>query len=268
MATVTSGETQEKPHESKQIIRQAYNSIAGWYLNWITGQKSPREEYTQMLLDELQGISKSREHDSSTTHGTSADGKDRQVELATSSDDGQLKILELGAGAGVPVTQMLIAAGVHVLANDISSTQLNLARERCPTAEFFPGDMMRLDFPSGSLDGVASFYAIFHLPRAEQTEMMKRIARWLRVGGVLVMNLATEDAEEIHGEFMGWGMFWSGFAVEGSLGMVESAGLTVLKSEVREAGEGLLEEDDPDYGVKFLWIVARKDMEVGEVVAD
>ncbi|KAF1821348.1 methyltransferase domain-containing protein [Dissoconium aciculare CBS 342.82] len=249
MATVTSGETQEKPHESKQIVRQAYNSIAGWYLNWITGQKSPREEYTQMLLDELQGISK-------------------QVELATSSDDGQLKVLELGAGAGVPVTQMLIAAGVHVLANDISSTQLNLARERCPTAEFFPGDMMRLDFPSGSLDGVASFYAIFHLPRAEQTEMMKRIARWLRVGGVLVMNLATEDAEEIHGEFMGWGMFWSGFAVEGSLGMVESAGLTVVKSEVREAGEGLLEEDDPDYGVKFLWIVARKDMEVGEVVAD
>jgi hypothetical protein len=79
------------------------------------------------------------------------------------------------------------------------------------------------------------------------------------------MNLATEDAEEIHGEFMGWGMFWSGFAVEGSLGMVESAGLTVVKSEVREAGEGLLEEDDPDYGVKFLWIMARKDMEVGEV---
>jgi hypothetical protein len=75
------------------------------------------------------------------------------------------------------------------------------------------------------------------------------------------MNLATEDQEEINGEFLGWGMFWSGFAVEGSVRMVEDAGLKVVRNEVREAGDGNLAEDDPDYGVKFLWIVARKEAE-------
>jgi ubiquinone/menaquinone biosynthesis C-methylase UbiE len=255
MATTNAHIAADKPHESKQIVTQAYNSIASWYLEWITGQASPREEFTQLLLDLLRGSQK-------PTISSAQDDSQRSSS-ATEPEHSKLKILELGAGAGVPVTQMLINAGVHVLANDISSTQLNLCRERCPSAEFYPGDMTNLTFPASSLDGVASFYAVFHLPRAEQVVMMKRIAEWLKPGGVLVMNLATEDQEEINGEFLGWGMFWSGFAVEGSVKMVEDAGLKVLKSEVREAGDGKLAEDDPDYGVKFLWIVARKEGAVG-----
>jgi SAM-dependent methyltransferase len=251
MTTTNADVAQAKPHESKQIVTQAYNNIASWYLEWITGQDSPREEYTKLLLDLIQ---------KTTPSSTENVNNDSQTPAAEANPS-KLTILELGAGAGVPVTQMLIKAGAHVLANDISSAQLKLCQERCPSAEFHPGDMMNLSFPPSSLDGVASFYAIFHLPRAEQVVIMKRIAEWLKPGGVLVMNLATEDQEEINGEFLGWGMFWSGWDVDGSVKMVEDAGLKVLRRHVREAGDGKLAEDDPDYGVKFLWIVAQKEAE-------
>jgi hypothetical protein len=46
--------------------------------------------------------------------------------------------------------------------------------------------------------------------------------------------------------------------VEDSKAMVKEAGLVVAEAEVLEAGDGKLAEDDPDHGVKFLWIVAMK----------
>ena len=71
---------------------------------------------------------------------------------------------------------------------------------------------------------------------------------------------ATIDEEEIHGEFLGRGMFWSSYDAKGNKDMVEEAGFEIVNAEVLEAGDGQLNEADPDHGVDFLWILARKDM--------
>ncbi|KAF2249797.1 methyltransferase type 11 [Trematosphaeria pertusa] len=209
----------------KEIVQQAYDHIAEWYLDWASTQPSPRERYTDKVLA----------HAPSSPH-----------------------ILELGCGSGVPITRMLLDRGARVVANDISSKQLSMAKAQCPSAQFVPGDMAALSFAPASFDGVVCFYTIFHLPRAEQRGMLANICSWLKPGGMFAFNLATVDEEEIHGEFLGHGMFWSSFGVEESMKMVREVGLEVVEAEVLEAGDGRLEESDPDYGVKFMWVVARK----------
>ncbi|KAF2664164.1 methyltransferase type 11 [Microthyrium microscopicum] len=215
--------------EPKIIVEQAYDHIADWYLNWVKDQDSPRERYTDKVLKNAPAAP---------------------------------RILELGCGPGIPITRMLLDRGAQVTANDISTKFINMAKERCPEATFLPGDMMALDFEPASFHGITSFFTIFHLPREEQKTMLSKINSWLKPGGMFVMNLATMDEEEIHGEMMGYGMFWSSFDVEDNKKMVTDSGLDLVETELLEAGDGKLEEDDPDYGVKFLWLVAKKKLDL------
>lgn len=209
----------------QKTVARAYDNVAEHYLQWVKEQPSPRERYTKKVL----------ENAPSSPH-----------------------ILELGCGAGFPITRMLLDHGASVVANDISSKQIEMAKASCPQATFELGDMLALDFGPESFDGIISFYAIFHLPRLQQKEVFSNISSWMKPGGMFVCSLAAIDKEEIHGELLGHGMFWSSYSVEENRRIVQEAGLDVVQAEVLEAGDGQLSEDDPDYGVKFLWLAARK----------
>ncbi|KAI1355873.1 methyltransferase [Xylaria sp. FL0043] len=207
------------------IVKYAYDHISEWYLQWVESQKSPRERYAKKLLEELQPSP---------------------------------SILELGCGPGVPVLQLLLDQGATVVANDISTKQIEMAKARFPDVELIAGDMTALTFEPESFHGAISFYTLFHLPRSKLKDMLTKIYEWLKPNGVFVLNLATIDEEEIHGEFFGYGMFWSSFDVDGNQALLREIGFDLLQVEVLQAGDGKLEEDDPDSGAEFMWVVARK----------
>lgn len=207
------------------IVEYAYDHISEWYLQWVEGQKSPRERYTKKLLEKLQPSP---------------------------------SILELGCGPGIPILKLLLDQGAQVVANDISTKQIEMARARCPEATLVAGDMTALTFEPESFHGAISFYTLFHLPRSKLKAMLIKIHGWLKPGGVFVFNLATIDEEEIHGEFLGYGMFWSSYDVDGNQALLGEIGFDLLQVEVLQAGDGKLEEDDPDFDADFMWVVARK----------
>lgn len=207
------------------IVEYAYDNITEWYLQWVSSQKSPRERYTRKLLEELQPSP---------------------------------SILELGCGPGVPILKYLLDQGAQVVANDISTKQIEMAKARCPDAKLVAGDMTTLTFEPESFHGAISFYTLFHLPRSKLKDMLTKIHGWLKPGGVFVFNLATVDEEEIHGEMLGYGMFWSSYDVDGNQALLKEIGFELLQVEVLQAGDGKLEEDDPDFDAEFMWVVARK----------
>lgn len=207
------------------IVEYAYDNITEWYLQWVSSQKSPRERYTRKLLEELQPSP---------------------------------CILELGCGPGVPILKFLLDQGAQVVANDISTKQIEMAKARCPNAKLIAGDMTTLTFESESFHGAISFYTLFHLPRSKLKDMLTKIHGWLKPGGVFVFNLATVDEEEIHGEMLGYGMFWSSYDVDGNQALLREIGFELLQVEVLQAGDGKLEEDDPDFDAEFMWVMARK----------
>lgn len=211
----------------ESIVEYAYDNIHEWYLKWASNQNSPRQRYTKNLLD--------------------------KISLPSPS------VLELGCGPGVPVAKMLLEHGAQVVANDISHKQIEMARARCPDATLIAGDMTTaLSFEPASFDGVVSFYALFHLPRSKLRAMLAKIHGWLRPGGVFAFNLTTVDEEEIHGEFLGYGMFWSSYGEEENRAILAEVGFEVLQVEVLQAGDGKLGEDDPDFDTEFMWVMARK----------
>lgn len=207
------------------IVEYAYDNITTWYLQWVSSQNSPRERYTQELLKSLPPSP---------------------------------SILELGCGPGVPVLKLLLDQGVKVVANDISKAQIEMARTRFPGAELIHGNMTSLIFEPERFHGIISFYTLFHLPRAKLKEMLVKIYGWLKPGGLFVFNLTTLDEEEIHGEFLGYGMFWSSYDVEGNKMLLREAGFDLLQVEVMQAGDGKLQEDEPDFDAEFMWVVAQK----------
>ena len=206
------------------INEQAYDMLADWYLTWIDHQPSPRERYARKVLENIPTTTKP-------------------------------SILELGCGPGVPITRLLLDHGAQVLANDISHNQIRLAKAQClgsgqGQATFIAADMATLNLQASSLDGVVCFFTLFHLPRTEQRAMLSRIFSWLKPGGLLVCNFATVDEEEIYGEMMGNGMFWSSFPVELNRAMVVEVGFEMEVEEVLAS--------DADGGIEFQWMAARK----------
>ncbi|MFI6101651.1 class I SAM-dependent methyltransferase [Lentzea sp. NPDC051213] len=142
----------------KRIVEAGYDTIAETYLSWSAKiADDPRAHYLAELDSRL---------------------PDRA------------KVLELGCGAGVPSTRAL-AERHDVLGIDLSQQQLDLAKTNVPSARFEKADMTALDFPDGTFDGIAAFYSILHVPRADQPRLFARIARWLRPGGLFLASLGT-----------------------------------------------------------------------------
>lgn len=96
-------------------------------------------------------------------------------------------ILDLGCGSGDPA-DVEISKEHQVAGIDISQTQINLARQNVPTGHFLHGDASTAEIPPSSFDAVVSFYTLEHIPREEHKTVLRRICKWLRVGGLLLIS--------------------------------------------------------------------------------
>lgn len=121
-------------------------------------------------------------------------------------------VLDLGCGNGLPTAKLLADTGCAVTGVDISPVQIARARELVPQATFICADMTELDFPASTFAAIVSFYAIIHIPLAEQPALFANIHRWLQSGGYL---MATVGADAWTGTEENWlqvpdaPMYWS-----------------------------------------------------------
>ena len=163
-------------------------------------------------------------------------------------------VLDLGCGAGVPVTRWLAKRGYAVTGVDLSEKQLELARDLVPGATFVKADMTDLDFGPGTFSAVVAFHSIIHVPREEHPAVFASIHRWLEPGGLFLATLTITDYEGEDGVWEGWGaaMRWSHYDAETNRRMLESAGFDIRSAEPR-TGSGTGDAVEP-----WLWVLARR----------
>jgi SAM-dependent methyltransferase len=149
-------------------------------------------------------------------------------------------VLDLGCGSGLPVARDLAAAGHRLTGVDISEVQIRRARELVPRAEFVCADAIAVDFPTASFDAVVSFYALIHIPVAEQPPLLERVARWLRPGGLFLATTGHRAWTGVDEDWLGGGvpMWWSHADAATTRAWLTAAGLTVEREEFAPEGDG------------------------------
>ncbi len=160
-------------------------------------------------------------------------------------------VLELGPGTGVPVAARL-AGRYEYLGVDASAGMVRRAERNTPGAAFRVADMRTLDFPAGSFAAVVAFYSIIHVPRADQPALFAAMRRWLWPAGVFAGSLhAGDEPAGTDDDWLGAGpMYWSGFAADVNVRLLEDAGFGVVAADVHT-------QQEPDGEVRFLFVTAR-----------
>ena len=204
--------------DPKRIVEEGYNAIAERYVAWSDLRPSPARLRYLALAREL---------------------------IPAGSD-----VLELGCGAGFPMTAAL-ADDRTVTGVDISAVQVDMARRNVPNATFIQADMTSLAFEPETFDAVVAFYSLTHVPRDEQTDLITRIHRWLRPGGVFLASMGADDAPgDVEADWLGVDMYFSHFGAKANRRLVEQAGFVVDRADIA------IEPEDR-HDARFLWIVAR-----------
>lgn len=203
--------------ERKVLVARGYDAAAHRYLAWPGGREI-RERYLRKLVDLV-------------PKGGS--------------------VLDLGCGAGVPVASRL-ARKASILGVDISARQIELARENVPAAIFRQGDMAVIRLPRGMFDAICAFYSITHVPREQHALLLRKIATWLRPGGVFLASLGVRGTHDaVEDDWLGVPMFFSHFDAATNSSLIRQAGLRAFHEEI-------VEHDEDGRSVRFLWVIARK----------
>lgn len=265
----------ELPANVKERVKESYDAIATAYNQWTLLHQARRMHYTTRLLEFIQadrrntletGRNEQARKKGGEKGGLTTPAADKKGKIDDNNDGGNLvslkgmHALEVGCGTGVPVLEILLSNEMDTIGVDISGSQIALARANFPhqtatlQAVWAERDMMDLRYPPANFDVVIGLYSLNHLPREEQTVFLHRAHRWLKPGGMLMVNfpqqeLQSEVAEHWLEQDKGW-MFWSSWGEEKTIQVIEGLeGMEVLLKEVTEAGEG-----DP----AFVWVIARK----------
>jgi SAM-dependent methyltransferase len=204
--------------DPKEIVARGYDAIALRYAEWAGRIRSPALEWLRDLDARL------------------PDGAD---------------VLELGCGRGVPGTREL-ARRHRVTGVDISAVQIELARHHVPEASFVHGDAIELDVAPSSLDAVVALHLFGHLPPHEQRELLRRLAGWLRQGGLLLATFGAGDpGEEVDEDWLGAPMYFASLGGNSYLPLLRESGLEVVREEV-------VVQHEPGHGdIPFHWVLAR-----------
>jgi SAM-dependent methyltransferase len=160
------------------------------------------------------------------------------------------KVLDAGCGAGVPVAKIL-SQYYDVTGVDFAETQIELARQLVPNANFICHDIVDLDLPDCTFDAVCSYYAIIHIPRREHPQLLGNLSRMLKAGGLALLCMGADDLEsDIDENYHGSPMFWSHYDALTNQRLVRDAGLEIILDRTIS--------DSTFPTSKHLFVLARK----------
>jgi SAM-dependent methyltransferase len=160
-------------------------------------------------------------------------------------------VLELGCGAGFPVTHTL-AQRFNVTAIEADPRLLALARVNVPGAQLEEGDWKRAGKERAAFDAVVAMYVLAELPPRSLLPQLKRVGSWMRRGALLVANRPVAIEGAIEQAWPGAPVTFARVDALAALAVVAGAGLEPVESEV------ITDEDAGGQPISFLWFVARK----------
>jgi SAM-dependent methyltransferase len=101
-------------------------------------------------------------------------------------------VLDLGCGAGVPITRALIDAGLRPFGVDASANMVSEVRARFPGLPVECASVETSSFFGRMFDGVVAWGLLFLLPPPVQADLVRRMAAVLKPGGRLIFTAPSQ----------------------------------------------------------------------------
>ena len=156
-------------------------------------------------------------------------------------------VVDLGCGAGIPVTKFLADEGFKMTGIDFSGGMLKLARNNVPNSRFIKMNIADMKLKQDSFDGAVSFYAIIHVPRKNHTKIYECLHKIIKHNGFILVNAGgTKEWEGYSNDYFGGPMFWSSYSPKKTLAIIKHSGFKIEWSSVLEIGKE-----------KQFWVLAR-----------
>ena len=157
----------------------------------------------------------------------------------------QPRVLDLGCGAGDPITAYLVERGVQYVGLDAAPAMLAIARRRWPGLTLLQRDMRDLTGLAG-FDGVLSWDGSFHLDAAAQRRLIEALGRCVGDRGAVLLTIG-DRAGEVLGGVEGEAVYHASLAAEDYREAFLTAGFGEVEIALR----------DPACGERSLCLAVR-----------
>lgn len=112
-------------------------------------------------------------------------------------------VCDMGCGPAAQYRGFIQAHCNRVHGVDISENNLCLAAGLYPDIHFHCNDMINTDFGKSSLDGIVSFYSLFHIPKSRTEDLFKEFFRVLKPEGIMLLVTHKGDYVNTFSEIWG-----------------------------------------------------------------
>ncbi len=182
-------------------------------------------------------------------YGPRIDDIDRALRL---NESGSSRVLELGCANGRDAQYMISKVGIdNYTGLDASEGLIMLAREKNPGAVFHVKDIREISLAGQAYEietfGIVFIFAtLLHLKREEVTDLLLKVKKWLKKGGIVYITSKYGDYREILLENMGELKYYYSYKPEDIIEMA-GGGMAVTFNTI----------GDSDYGPSFT-VALRK----------
>jgi ubiquinone/menaquinone biosynthesis C-methylase UbiE len=144
------------------------------------------------------------------------------------------RVLDVGAGTGVPTAGMMVESGLEVVGIDVSAEMLRIARHNVPDARFTAMDVLQLDSSFGDFDAAVAFFSLLMLRRADIPPVIQRIRSVLRPGGYFAIGMVEADLDYVPIHFLGQEVWVTAYPRTDLEALLTAEGLEVREVDVEE----------------------------------
>ncbi len=141
-------------------------------------------------------------------------------------------VLDVGCGAGQPISGYLIKQGFQLTGVDASVRMLEISRRRFPGADWIEMDMRQLDLPN-KFDGIIGWDSFFHLNQHEQRKVLELFSEHLGESAVLMLTIGHE-AGEVLGTVEGDQVYHASLQIDEYLAILRTQGFNHFDYELED----------------------------------
>lgn len=136
------------------------------------------------------------------------------------------KIIDVGCGTGRDLLYFM-RHGYDVTGIDASAGMLSEARKYAPDGKFLKMNMLRLNFPDASFDGVWCCASLLHIKKEDARKVLLGFNRILKDGGIAFVSLREGEGTAVKECEGGNRLFFANYSMSEFSSLLRSAGFAV-----------------------------------------